>query len=231
MDAKIEMIQRAQSRPDVTIQPSQSRHLYDADTEGDEIEEDELEENDDESDAIEEFDEGEESFAASRSPSPLTAKGLRQQHQQLLPSVSQTTEEDVDQTESESESESEVTQATSSQRTNPGVYSSPHSRPEGQHVLVPPTPVFAPVAKADKSKVPKKEKERGVSLTAVLQKTRDMTLDDDEDEAIIIPNKKTRAAAAASGGSGVVTGKKKKRSVLFYLQPDISSTLEDSLCS
>lgn len=223
MDAKIDMIQRAGGLP---IHGSSSLEEALDDIE----EEEELESTLDRSEVYDE----DEDFNSSRSPSPLVSKGLRKQQTKASESEawqeteeSQFTSEDEEADEgNQSKTESNPTRLGPS-TTHP-TFNSPHSRPSGSHVLVPPSPIFE--VKATKLMKSRSQPQKcGSSLAAVLEKTRSLSLADNggdrgeaRDSIVVIPDKKARAEAAARAGPGVqyvpgpdevVTAKKKKRSV------------------
>lgn len=208
MDAKIDMIQRAGGLP---LQGSSSLEETLEDIE----EEDEIESTLDRSRMHKPMDENHDSdFSPSRSPSPLAAKSLRKQQHKSDESSQET--EDAGEPEEEEAEEGADVEPSSELDSEPdlalkpkrNVIDSPHSRPSGSHVLVPPSPIFEADVKAAKlmnsrSQPPK----RGSSLTAILEKTRSLSLADDGGDAresiVIIPNKKARAETAARGGPGV----------------------------
>lgn len=224
MDAKIDMIQRAGGLPKHGSS-SLEESLEDIE------EEEELESTLDRSQVYDEDDH----FDSSRSPSPLVSKGLRKQQTKSSESdarqeteESQSTSEDEEAAEG-NYSETEPNPTRFGPSTTQPTFNSPHSRPSGSHVLVPPSPIFEVKATKllkSRDQLPK----RGSSLAAVLEKTRSLSLADNEDDRgeardsiVVIPDKKARAEAAARAGpgiqyvpgpDGVVTAKKKKRSVV-----------------
>ena len=233
MDAKIDMIQRS------SLMTSQSQSTMRS-SEGDSGQLADIEEGDENTNSFRDVvDDDESDFAPSRSPSPLAAKGLRRTQQ---PSGQDSSshkfppfqEVDIDEIETagDTEPEEEVGDDDEIEEWEPSptippmpsMQDSPHSRPTGKHMAVPPSPVFAADLKANRLMASKSQPSKRISsLASVLEKTRALSLDGDpRDSIVVIPNKKARAEAVASGGPNteyvpgpgeVDVAKKKKRYV------------------